>query len=97
MILSVLCEFARVIYIDISRRIEEKNMKFNEKSIDELNVENKIIKSIFSYSQTIRFQIDSQYKKELENLSTEDYEIIDAIDKKYINYYTIIIYYSKRK
>lgn len=42
---------------------------------------------MLDYAQTTRYQLETLYRKELENLSTEDLESIDAVDEKYISYF----------
>ena len=86
MILSVISELVRIIYVDISRKNEEKNMKYR-RNANIIDSDNKVFKAMLDYAQTTRSQLETLYEKELENLSTEDLESIDAVDEKYINYF----------
>lgn len=81
-------EIIRIFYIDISRHVEEKNMKYKiENHCGDANIKNKkIFNSIISYSQTIRYQIDSLYDKKIKE-ADGDSEEINKIDEEFINYY----------
>lgn len=90
---SIICfsfasEIIRIFYIDISRHVEEKNMKYKiENHCGDANIKNKkIFNSIISYSQTIRYQIDSLYDKKIKE-ADGDSEEINKIDEEFINYY----------
>lgn len=85
---SFVSELIRIIYIDISRHIEEKNMKYKiENYCGDEDVENKnVINSMISYSQTIRYKIDSLYNKKIKEAGG-NVETINRIDEEFINYY----------
>ncbi|MBP5593142.1 MAG: hypothetical protein J6X75_03110 [Clostridia bacterium] len=85
---SFASEIIRIFYIDISRHIEEKNMRYKiENNCGDSNIKNKkIFNSIISYSQTIRYQIDSLYDKKIKE-ANGNRDVIDKIDEEFIHYY----------
>ena len=85
---SFASEIIRIFYIDISRHVEEKNMNYKiENHCGDANIKNKkIFNSIISYSQTIRYQIDSLYDKKIKEADGNE-ETINKIDEEFINYY----------
>ena len=85
---SFVSEVIRIFYIDISRHVEEKNMRYKiENHCGDLNIKNKkLFNYMISYSQTIRYQIDSLYDKKIKEADGNE-ETINKIDKEFINYY----------
>ena len=84
---SFLFEIGRIFYIDISRVREEKYMKRTVPNLPDNNITNsKIFQSMLSYSQTIRYELEQHYKKEIESLNDDDSEL-EKIDEKYIGYF----------
>ena len=58
-----------------------------ENHCGDANIKNKkIFNSIISYSQTIRYQIDSLYDKKIKEADGNE-ETINKIDEEFINYY----------
>ncbi|MCR5349367.1 MAG: hypothetical protein K6E20_00090 [Acholeplasmatales bacterium] len=85
---SIISEVIRIFYIDISRHIEEKNMRYKiENYCEDINIKNKkLFNSMISYSKTIRYKIDSLYEKKIKEANGNK-DVIDKIDEEFIHYY----------
>ncbi len=85
---SFVSEAIKIFYIDVSRHIEEKNMRYKvENYCEDVNIKNKkLFNSMISYFNTIRYKIDSLYEEKIKE-ANGNRDLIDKIDEEFIDYY----------
>lgn len=86
---------ARVIYVEITYRKEEKYRIFETKLV----TDDKLINELFKYAGSLRFNLDHLYELKLKKIDPNDKEKIEELDKEYIQYYRDYkkIYVKKNK
>ena len=95
--ISFIFGIIKIIYIEVSRLIEENKEKHNRKNIhNAANFEgfehSKIIDSMFAYALTKRGQLESLYQREICKIKKEDLESIAKVNKAFKKYFSDIDY-----
>ena len=90
--LSILYMLLEILYNDISNALERKYMKnitnFNDaEKLIPRDKNYKLAKAIYSYSLTLRFNLERLYNNELEKITADDIKKRDELDDKYIKYF----------
>ncbi len=90
LIASVIYILIKIIYIDITEHIESKNMPITKSNL-EVPKNSKISKNLFnailSYSQTIRFKLETLYDDRMKRIKKDNVIAIEKLDDEFIQYF----------
>jgi len=90
LIVSVIYVLIKIIYIDISEHIESKNMPITKSNFEvpkNSKINKNLFNSILSYSQTIRYKLESLYDDRIKRIKNDNVIAIEKLDDEFIQYF----------